>query len=135
MMLLQQQQHKFPQSALGSSNTPALRLETYLSAALMLGMRSAQAADISMLADMGKYMNLAGGSNDSVHAPITNIIWWCWNANSAQAQCACRHRCISTAHTVVDLHVQALPCLARCACMHILTRPVGYCTSATAQVS
>lgn len=55
----------------------------------MLGMRSAQAADISMLTDMGKYMNLVGGSNDSVHAPITNIIWWCWNANSAQARYAC----------------------------------------------
>lgn len=42
-----------------------------------------------MLTDMAKYMNLAGGSNDSVHAPITNIIWWCWNANSAQAPCVC----------------------------------------------
>ena len=73
--------------------------------ALMLRLCCLQAADISMLTDMAKYMNLAGGADDGVHAPITNVIWWCWNANSARARRACMHgtSCIS----VLELNYHA----------------------------
>ncbi|KAK9838511.1 hypothetical protein WJX81_004175 [Elliptochloris bilobata] len=46
------------------------------------GSSYANAKDTAMLTDMAKYMNLASGADDGLHAPITNLIWWSFNANS-----------------------------------------------------
>ena len=73
-----------------------------------------------MLTDMAKYMNLAGGSNDSVHAPITNIIWWCWNANSAQAF-FCMHASLHLNNTYLPYVIESKPRRVELAAAHACT--------------
>lgn len=42
------------------------------------GSRFTSALDVAMLEDFAKYMQ----ADAPDHAPVPNMIWWCWNANS-----------------------------------------------------